>query len=300
MIKLNDNDKKHKIAFVILHYCAIEDTFACVDSIQRKIDTEHYEIVIVDNHSPDNSGADLLKRYASVDKIKVLINDENMGFAKGNNVGFSFAKKELGCDFIVLLNNDTLIVQDDFFAVILDEYHKSDFSVLGPKIITPKPPFDDNPGRDFILSEQHLDKYILKIKTHLFFNYLRVEGTLNKMLKLLKKKSKSASTKKAEKVELRCENVQLHGCCWIFSPTYVKLLDGIDSRTFLYKEEEILYTQMMRRGLKTVYNPALKVYHKEDASTNSINSRPYLKRRFIYKNLLESTVVLKKVLNEEQ
>ena len=49
-----------KIVFVILHYLAIDETYKSVDSIEKKIDTDMYKIVIVDNASPDKSGA-LLK-----------------------------------------------------------------------------------------------------------------------------------------------------------------------------------------------------------------------------------------------
>ncbi len=293
--------KSYKLAFVILHYCAIKDTIECVDSIKSRIDTDNYEIVIVDNYSPDNSGSQLEAKYLQDTKITVLLNDSNRGFAQGNNRGFLFAKNDLRSDFIVMLNNDTLLIQDDFFNVIIKEYEISSFSVLGPYIITPKEPYDDNPGRNYILTQNQLDKYIWKIKIHQFFNYLRVESVLNLLLHRTKKAlNRGESDSIQSKISKRCENVQLHGCCWVFSPVYIHLFDGLDSRTFLYKEEEILFTQMMKRGLKTVYNPDLKIYHKEDASTTAIESKPYMKRRFVYKHLLLSTKVLKEVINEQQ
>lgn len=55
------------------------------------------------------------EKYHMDDKVLVLKLTSNLGFAKGNNVGYKYAVKELKCDFICILNNDTLLVQDDFF-----------------------------------------------------------------------------------------------------------------------------------------------------------------------------------------
>ena len=63
-----------KIVFVILHYLAIDETYKSVDSIEKKIDTDMYKIVIVDNASPDKSGALLKEHYKYDDHVEVLLN----------------------------------------------------------------------------------------------------------------------------------------------------------------------------------------------------------------------------------
>ena len=95
-----------KIVFVILHYLAIDETYKSVDSIEKKIDTDMYKIVIVDNASPDKSGALLKEHYKNDDHVEVLLNQENLGFARGNNVGFRCAEKTWNPSYIVLMNND--------------------------------------------------------------------------------------------------------------------------------------------------------------------------------------------------
>jgi GT2 family glycosyltransferase len=77
---------------------------------------------------------------------------------------------------------------------------------------------------------------------------------------------------------------------------YIEQFNGLVDRTFLYHEEDILYTQMMKRGLKTVYNPAIEIYHKRGKSTDFIENGTLKKRRFRYKNLLHSSKVLKDVI----
>ncbi len=61
----------------------------------RKNRTDMYKIVIVDNASPDKSGALLKEHYKNDDHVEVLLNQENLGFARGNNVGFRYAEKNM-------------------------------------------------------------------------------------------------------------------------------------------------------------------------------------------------------------
>lgn len=50
-------------------------------------------IVIVDNASANGTGRELQQLYQGAENIYVILNPENLGFARGNNVGFEFAKK---------------------------------------------------------------------------------------------------------------------------------------------------------------------------------------------------------------
>lgn len=47
---------KYKIGFVVLHYNAIKETIDCVESIKKRIDTNKYYIVVVDNASSKSYG----------------------------------------------------------------------------------------------------------------------------------------------------------------------------------------------------------------------------------------------------
>ena len=65
--------KKIKVAFIILHYQAIEMTKKCVDNLYRTFDMSENFIVIVDNASPNNSGKELLEIYSDSKNIKIII-----------------------------------------------------------------------------------------------------------------------------------------------------------------------------------------------------------------------------------
>ncbi|HEM5053539.1 TPA: glycosyltransferase, partial [Streptococcus suis] len=81
------------ICFIILHYMVKEETIKCVESILER-EMDNIQIIIVDNLSPNNSGQELFEYYKGNDIVDVLLNDENAGFASGNNVGYSYTKEK--------------------------------------------------------------------------------------------------------------------------------------------------------------------------------------------------------------
>ena len=83
----------YKFTFVILHYLTEYDTIDCVDSILNNVDYQDYKIIVVDNGSTNNSGETLLKRYRNNEKIVVIIVEENLGFARGHNIGYEYDDK---------------------------------------------------------------------------------------------------------------------------------------------------------------------------------------------------------------
>lgn len=133
---------KHFLFTIILNNCLktyIKGyyTIQCIESIQKRIDTKNYCIVIVDNASPNNTGVRLMDTYSMSSEVTVLLNMKNEGFARGNNVGIQYAREVLHCKYVVVLNNDTYLIQDDFYKVITEEYEYSHFAILGPRIDSP-------------------------------------------------------------------------------------------------------------------------------------------------------------------
>ena len=122
------------IAFVILHYRAADMTRKCVERIKALEGDK--KIVIVDNASPNGTGQELLDEYTEDSEIKVILNPENSGFAKGNNMGVRWVQENVPADFVVVLNNDVEILQKDFCPKVEAIYRRHSFDVLGPDIIS--------------------------------------------------------------------------------------------------------------------------------------------------------------------
>jgi GT2 family glycosyltransferase len=71
----------------------------CLDALQRQTYRD-FEIILVDNASSDGSPEWVAEHYPAV---RIVRNEDNLGFAAGNNRGFEAARGE----FLVLVNNDT-------------------------------------------------------------------------------------------------------------------------------------------------------------------------------------------------
>lgn len=259
------------IGFIILHYQVYEETINCVNSIIKNIDTDAYKIIIVDNFSPNKSGKYLYEYYNDENKIIVIELDKNLGFAKGNNRGIDFLRDKYDVNFICCLNNDTILFQKCFYGNIYKEFKKSNCAIIGPQII-----LENN--EIFIFGDKLHSKsfYIDQLNKLCQYdsNNDKKNSLSNKKLKNKVRHNKFISKflnifyVYKYKSHFRKENVLLHGCCLIFTPIFFNKMDGFDSRTFLYKEEQLLYLKAKRNGLLTVYNPKIKIKHLEDRATN--------------------------------
>jgi hypothetical protein len=90
------------VVVVVLSWNGREDTLACLASLARATYGNH-RVVVVDNASVDGSPGAVAERFPGVE---VIVNDANLGYAGGMNVGLRRAL-ELDAAHVVLLNNDT-------------------------------------------------------------------------------------------------------------------------------------------------------------------------------------------------
>lgn len=94
-----------KVGIILVNYNGLTDTVDCIRSIKES-DYENYEIIIIDNASIED--ATILDSYENVTYKRL---QENVGFGVANNIGANIAIKN-DCDFILCLNNDTVIKKD--------------------------------------------------------------------------------------------------------------------------------------------------------------------------------------------
>lgn len=287
-----------KIVFVILHYLNQKDTIECIESILRNIEYETYKIVVVDNGSKNNSGKVLQEKYKQNDLIHLISSNENLGFAKGNNLGFSYAKENLNADFIVLINSDTIIEQAIFAELIVEKYKSIKYDILGPDIISLVDRGHQNPYSMGIKkpSIKKMKKMIFRYDLFLILNLIGLDKKVREAFRKITKRSKSIDLSyKKEQFD-----IPLHGSCLIFSPDFVRKFKGLYDKTFLYMEEDILYYIAKKEGLSLVYTPEIKILHKEDGSTNPQFNSGVKKRKFIYKNARKSALEFYKILKNKE
>ncbi|HEW2422561.1 TPA: glycosyltransferase family 2 protein [Streptococcus pneumoniae] len=275
--------------FVILHYRTSNDTIECIKSIQ-KLEGD-YKIVIVDNASQNGSIERVEALFANNDEIVIIKNTKNLGFAAGNNIGYAYARTQIKADMIAVLNNDIVIKQKDFINRIFELYRNSQFHIAGPDIVSLVDGHHQSPVVEKINSISKANKELFKYRILRIINKI---GLYELMTRQPKKELNRISVADPMRYQ---ENVILHGSFVIFSPLYVSEEEcAFRLDTFMYMEEPILYEYCMLKNYKTVFDPSIVIYHKEDSSTNSLYNAAYAKREFVFKNMIRSLKIYRSLL----
>jgi GT2 family glycosyltransferase len=120
-------DCYEKITIIMVTYKNVDLTRLCVESILHHTTYPNYEIILVDNHSTDGTPNYLHYLRNHDERIKIIINKENRGFAAANNQGLKIAKGT----YLVLLNNDT-IVPRGWLVSLLRYLGNEEIGLVGP------------------------------------------------------------------------------------------------------------------------------------------------------------------------
>lgn len=275
-------------SFVILHYKNIDETIECLTYLQ-KLDLKDAHLIVVDNNTLSVSEEKLIKRFTK-DILKL---DQNYGFAKANNKGIEYAKKKYHSKFYIVMNNDVYISDKNFLNIIASDYEKYNFDMLGPFISSPSGesvnPFPVIKNEEALASEIKRCQKLISIYSNPF-SYHVLQSGIN-LKHLLKKPIVPIN---GAEVLLYSP---LHGCCIIFSEQYIKKYKyPFYNETFLFHEEEFLYQRVIKDKLISVYDPDIKVFHKEGSSIKKSNKKERLSKLFREKTRLKSLYVLLDVM----
>ena len=240
-------------AFVILHYRTLEMTISCLDNLLTAAPGS--PIIVVDNGSDDGSGEALRTRYG--DRVTIIVNGENLGFARGNNTGYKYAREHYSPDCIVVMNNDVIITQPGFAELIASYMKGNALDVCGPDILTPEGRHQ-NPLQRAPYSTFRILKWMLID----FFRLMMLK------LRLFEKKILSTYTTVSnsyQKQDVDLSNTDsciLHGSCVAFAGEFLQNEDfAFVPVTFLYAEEMILADYCRRRKYHAAVCPVAQVTH---------------------------------------
>jgi GT2 family glycosyltransferase len=117
------------VSIIVLNYNGLQDTMACLRSLEH-LTYSRASTILVDNASSDGT-ADVVR--GTYPNVMVMETGANLGFTGGNNVAIKYAL-EHGADYVMLLNNDT-IVAPDFLNVMVEGMEQDPtIGVAGPMI----------------------------------------------------------------------------------------------------------------------------------------------------------------------
>jgi GT2 family glycosyltransferase len=117
-----------QLSVIILNYNVRYFLELCVLSVESALKNIDSEIIVIDNNSADDSCEMMKTRFPN---IKLIQNNQNVGFPKGNNIGVEQASG----DYICILNPDTVVAEDTFEKVLAFAKKQSDLGIVGVKLI---------------------------------------------------------------------------------------------------------------------------------------------------------------------
>ncbi|MEA3467347.1 MAG: glycosyltransferase family 2 protein [Thermodesulfobacteriota bacterium] len=115
-------------AIVIINWNSWDYLFPCLDKVGQQTDQD-FRIIVVDNNSTYQPPASLLEKYP---RLTLIRNEENLGFAAANNQAIQLAED---CEWIVLLNPDTLPDTDWLGNLCKAASEHPDFSFFGSRLV---------------------------------------------------------------------------------------------------------------------------------------------------------------------
>lgn len=213
-----------KFSIIIINYKTKDITKRCLKSILLNCNSD-YEIILVDNNSNDGSVEYLEKEFA--DKVKIIKNETNLGFAKANNIG---AKKAQG-DYLLFLNSDTILHNDilnDFTSFINKQNNLNNLGIIAPKLI-----LEDS-------TEQK----------GAYGNFPNIFNTI-----FLKFKKKKNVKKKVFEVDW------VSGAAFVIKNNIFKKLNGFDESFFMYFEDVDLCKRLKSLSFKVIVNKNIVLTH---------------------------------------
>jgi len=214
-----------KVFIIILNWNNWPDALECLESLENN-DYHNYQVVIIDNGSKE-------KLQAPSPEIKIIYNKENLGFSGGNNVGIKYAL-EKGADYVLLLNDDTIVAPD--FLSRLVEAGESDkkIGIVGPKIY-----FYEDRNRIWSAGGK--------------LNWLYNKGSLRGWDQIDKGQYDSPKIQ---------ETPHLTGCCVLVKKEVIEKIGLMPEDYFFYYEDTDWLMRARRTGYKCVFIPEAKIWHK--------------------------------------
>ena len=213
------------VTAIVLNWCNESETAACLDALAASR-YPALTVLLIDNGSPDGSGERLHARFPT---ISYLQTGANLGYAAGNNRGFDWALAS-GADFVLVLNDDT-VIDPDCIGALVRASREAGAAVAAPQIL-----YFDEPQRVWYGGG--------------VFSTMRAMG-----LHLRENQPLDAS-------EQRLPITFVCGCCFMIPADVLRTVGGFDESYFAYVEDAELSLRLARAGRVMVYEPAARVLHR--------------------------------------
>lgn len=222
--------KDSSVAIILLNWNGFDFTKACIESL-RKISYPNFQVILVDNGSTDDS----IKRLTELfPEVIFLTSAVNLGFTGGNNLGIRHALRN-DFEFILLLNNDTL-VEEDFLE-----------PMVGHLLATPS---------------------CAAVQPLIYFVYDK-EKLWNAGGNYWKWWGNSETSYVIQDVDQPYSTDWITGCAILLKTSAIEEVGLLDDAYFAYYEDVDWSLRLRKTGMTLAVVPKSKIYHVAGASSTS-------------------------------
>lgn len=234
------------LSIIIVNWNGLDITRQCLESIYQQTRDINFEVIVVDNASADSTCKMLREEFP---QVKLICNSENKGFAAANNQGINIA----GGNFILLLNNDTIVLKDAISKTFLAAKTNPQAAVTGCKVLnrngtTQSSCFMFPSLLNLMIAAAHLDTFFPKNK---FFGRERYSRTDWNCIK---------------------EVDAVSGCFMMVRRQAFENIGILDERFFMYAEETDWCMRFKKNGWKILFCPEGQIIHLGGESSKKIKS----------------------------
>lgn len=235
-----------QVSIIIVNYNTCHLLQDCLRSIKEFTSDICYEVIVVDNHSSDDSVATIREQFGWV---KLIEAGDNLGFGRANNLGFQVAEGNV----FFLLNTDTLLINNAIKT--LYDYLRThpETGMCGGQILQA----DHTPGESF--------NYRWTVGREVYSVFL--PKFLQRLLNPILYPATDSQPKDVDNIV---------GADLMIPREIVEQTGGFDPDFFMYYEESEWAFRVLQSGYKVRYVPSARIIHLQGAS---VNKEALLKKR---------------------
>lgn len=235
-------DPSAKVSIIIPFKDKVELLTNCVNSILKKTIHPTYEIILISNNSTEKKTHVYLKSLADKPNIRIFYHDVPFNYSEINN----FGRKQATGDYLLLLNNDTEVIDGEWLGELLGVASQPWAGAVGPLLLYPN-------GRiqhaGIILGMDTMAGHVFR---HLYQDALTPFG----------------------RPYWARNYLAVTAACVMVKTSKYDEVGGLDETFVMAGQDVALGLRLHEKGYRNVYWPFVKVYHYENVSVGSYSKAP--------------------------
>jgi len=220
------------VSAVVLNYRTAKAAIPAVRSLLRQSIGDRVEVLLVDNHSDDDSVGLLRNTFRAEPRVRMVETNVNRGYGQGNETAVRLANGE----FLLIINPDNELEPEGLEKMIAVLEAEKDIGILGPKLV-----FEDGSVRDSYRTFPRMSDVFIK---RTFLRALFPQ----RMRRYLQHDANPDETRDVD---------WLAGACLLMRTSFYRELGGFDPQFFLFFEDTDLCRRCWRAGKRVVYCPSV-------------------------------------------